>query len=108
MERTLQEKTGLQASLSTIGLIKTSVSAVGLNVRRRASNVMLTPERIFVVQINDKVKAYRPVSFTDQINVELWDICSNFQSSIQEEQKYLLNCDVDGITDCIIQVNSQP
>src|SRR5271170_1495672 len=72
MERTLQEKTGLQASLSTIGLIKTSVSAVGFNVRRRASNLMLTPERIFVVQINDKVKAYRLVSFTDQTNVETW------------------------------------
>jgi hypothetical protein len=34
--------------------------------------VMLTPERIFVVQINDKAKAYRRVSFTDQINVETW------------------------------------
>jgi len=34
------------------------------------------------------------------------DIYSNFQSSIQEEQKYLLNHDADGIADCIIRVNS--
>jgi len=36
------------------------------------------------------------------------DIYSNFQSSIQEDQKYLFNHDADGIADCIIQVNSQP
>jgi hypothetical protein len=35
------------------------------------------------------------------------DIYSNFQPSIQEDQKYLLNHDADGIADCIIRVNLQ-
>jgi hypothetical protein len=66
-----------QASLSTIGLMKTSISAVGLNVRRRGSNVMLTPERIFVVQIDNKVNGSTTnilsgVNIADQINVETW------------------------------------
>ena len=36
------------------------------------------------------------------------DLYSNFQSSIQEEQKYLLKHDADSIVDCLMQVNSPP
>jgi hypothetical protein len=80
---------------------------------------MLTPERIFVVQINDKVNGSTTnvlsgVNIADQINVDIYsnfqsstgvlcrpdqlgnvDIYSNFQSSIQEDQKYLVNHDAD-------------
>jgi len=60
---------------------------------------MLTPERIFVVQINEGEGISIGVLYRPDQHGNV-DIYTNFQSSIQEDQKYLLNHDTNGIANC--------